>query len=67
MNKVWEIIEKHKGERSSEGYGPLEGMRRGRMSGHKFGKSHEYHKGIKEGICIALEVLAEVAESMETE
>ena len=71
MNKVWEIIEHRREDRSSEGMGPMGNARRSgrfgkRMSGRK-SESEDYYRGMKDGFCAAVEMLEDVVDSLEEE
>lgn len=65
MDKVWEIIEHRRGEGSgsASGYKRM-GRRSGGMSGRRE-ESDEYKKAMKEGFCLALDMLDEFIDSFE--
>ena len=66
MDKVWEIIEHRRGESSDPSKSPASGYRMGRRSAGMSGRredSEEYKKGMKEGFCLALDMLDEFIDS----
>lgn len=69
MDKVWEIIEHRRGEGSGSSSSSAYGYRRmGRRSSGMPGKreeSDEYKKAMKEGFCLALDMLDEFIDSFE--